>query len=99
MFDDRVMTGGNVIAIESLGFAPKVTELQLLIAHYAGIRSATGLILARKIVNAVAASLCEASLNCKTTPLRCVPRRPQGGGYSLTGTLTNLLPRRVNRQG
>ena len=45
------MTGRDVIATERFGFAPKIAELELLIAHYAGIRSAAGLILARKIVD------------------------------------------------
>ena len=51
MFDDRVVSGRDVIAAERFGFAPKIAELQFLIAHHTRIWRAAGLILAREIID------------------------------------------------
>ena len=51
MFDDRVMAGRDVIAPERLRFAPKVAELQFLVAHHTRIRRPARLILAREIID------------------------------------------------
>ena len=51
MFDDRVMPGGDVIAAERLRFVPKISELELLVAHHARIRRAARLIFAREIID------------------------------------------------
>ena len=44
MFDDRVMPGCDVIAVQRFGFLPKISEFQFLIAHHARIRSPAGLV-------------------------------------------------------
>jgi len=51
MFDDRVMSGRDVIATERVRFAPKISELEFFVAHYARIRRPSGLILAREIID------------------------------------------------
>src|SRR5712691_3740545 len=51
MFDDRVMSGRDVIATERVRFAPKISELEFFVAHYARIRRPAGLILAREIID------------------------------------------------
>jgi hypothetical protein len=51
MLDDGVMTGRDVIAIERSRLFPEATELELLVAHHAGIWRAAGLVFARKIID------------------------------------------------
>ena len=51
MFDDRVMSGCDVIAAERFGFPPKISKLQFLVAHHARIWRATGLIFAGEIID------------------------------------------------
>ena len=50
MLNDRVVTGRDVIAAESLRFAPEIAELEFLIAHHARVRRSAGLIFAGEIV-------------------------------------------------
>src|SRR5205809_4784625 len=50
MLNNRVVTGRDVIAAESLRLAPEVAELELLIAHHARVRRSACLILAGAIV-------------------------------------------------
>src|SRR6266481_5827421 len=50
VLDDGVMTGRDVIAAESLRFAPEVAELEFLIAHHARVRRSACLILSGEIV-------------------------------------------------
>ena len=38
MLDDRIMASRDIIAVERLGFAPEIAELEFFIAHHAGIR-------------------------------------------------------------
>ena len=45
------MAGRDVIATERSRLFPKVAELELLVAHHAGIRRAAGLVFARKIID------------------------------------------------
>src|ERR1039458_8313626 len=37
VFDDRVMPGGDVIAVERFRFVPEIAKLKFLIAHHARI--------------------------------------------------------------
>ena len=51
MFNDRVMTRRNVIAVERCGFTPEIAELELFVAHHARVRRAAGLVFAGEIIN------------------------------------------------
>src|SRR5207247_1830562 len=49
--DDRIMTGGNIIAAQCCCFPPEIAELELFVAHHAWIRCSAGLVLAGEIIN------------------------------------------------
>jgi len=51
MFNDRVMTGRDVIAAERCRFTPEIAELEFFIAHHARVRRPTGLVLAGEVIN------------------------------------------------
>ena len=46
VLDDRIVAGRDVITAKRCGFTPKVSKLQLLIAHHARIWSPAGLVFA-----------------------------------------------------
>src|SRR5881409_160997 len=51
MFNDGVMPRCDVVATQSRRFAPKITELDLLIAHHTRIWCAAGPVFAGEIIN------------------------------------------------
>jgi hypothetical protein len=51
MINDGVVAGGDEVSAKRAGFRPEIAEFEVLIAHHAGIRSATKTILAGKIVD------------------------------------------------
>src|SRR5262245_50709316 len=51
MLNDCIMTGSDIIAAESSGFAPKISELQFFVTHHAGVRRPAGLVFAGEIIN------------------------------------------------
>ncbi len=48
MLNDRVVSGGDVVRSQGGGLAPQIAKFEQFVAHHAGIRRATGLVLARK---------------------------------------------------
>jgi len=51
MINDGVVASGDKVGAERAGLRAKIAEFEVLIAHHAGIRSATKSILAGKIVD------------------------------------------------
>src|SRR5438105_10051044 len=50
-FNDRVVSGRDIVTCEPLCFFPKISEFQFLVAHHTWIRRATGLVFAGKITD------------------------------------------------
>src|SRR5205085_6249925 len=51
MFNDRVVSGRDIVTSEQLSLLPKISEFQFLVAHHTWIRRATGLVFAGKITD------------------------------------------------
>src|SRR5438874_5366180 len=51
MFNDRVVSGRDIVTSEPLCFFPKISEFQFLVAHHTWIWRATGLVFAGKITD------------------------------------------------
>src|SRR4029077_3782345 len=51
MFNDRVVSGRDIVTSEQLSLLPKISEFQFLVAHHTRIRRATGLVFAGKITD------------------------------------------------
>src|SRR5256885_15746107 len=51
MFNDRVVSGRDIVTCEPLCFFPKISEFQFLVAHHTWIRRATSLVFAGKIID------------------------------------------------
>src|SRR5213079_2510720 len=51
MFNDRVVSGRDIVTSEQLSLLPKISEFQFLVAHHTWIRRATGLVFTGKITD------------------------------------------------
>src|ERR1043166_8768480 len=51
LLNNRVVSGGDVIAVERLRLTPEITKLDFLIAHHAWVWCPAGLIFAREIID------------------------------------------------